>query len=176
MHYLPYHHLVWWCLGTTVLLTFIAILRRIYFHELSRYPGPWLGKFSEILTIVAVAKRERTFQEHELLSKYGSPVRLGTNHLLFSDKNSISDIYGQSSNPCLKDETVYGGLTATGAINVLNVIDRDQHARLRRLISHSFSLESLLEAESFIQGKVDQYLSMFRGTKDGQSIDILERT
>ena len=152
-----------------------TIIRRIFFHPLSIYPGPWLGKCSDLVTIASVFKKERTFKQYELLKKYGSPVRLGTNHLVYADIESVRDIYSQSSKPCLKDGAVYDGLSATGAVNVLNAVDRDQHARIRRLISHSFSLESILETESLVQAKVEEYVSVFQGRK-GQPVDILERT
>lgn len=152
-----------------------VIVRRCFFHPLSIYPGPWLGKFTDFPTIFAIFRRERTFMQYELLQRYGSPVRVGTNRLLFSDKDTLAQIYGQSSNPCLKDPEAYDGLSATGEVNVLNVINRHQHARIRRLVSHSFSVKSLLESEDFIGEKVDEYISIFE-KRDGQSVDILKRT
>ena len=162
---------------TLFLLLFVVavIIRRCFFHPLSSYPGPWLGKFSEMPTIISVFRRERTFNQYKLLQKYGSPIRIGTNSLVFSDMETLGQIYGQSSNPCLKDPTFYDGLSATGKVNVLNATDRHQHARLRRLISHSFSVNSLLETESFLHQKIDEYISIFE-TKHGQPVDILERT
>ena len=100
---------------------------------------------------------------------------MGTNNLVFADMETFAQIYGQSSNPCLKDSAAYKGLSATGEVNILNVVDRDQHARLRRLISHSFSLKSLLENEDFLLEKVDEFVSVFQD-RDGQSVDILEKT
>ena len=152
-----------------------VIVRRCFFHPLSSYPGPWLGKFSDLTTILAVFRRERAFKQYELLQKYGSPVRMGTNNLLFSDMETFAQIYGQSSRPCPKDPATYDGLSATGEVNVLNVTDRHQHARLRRLISHNFSVKSLLETEDFLREKVDEYVSIFQH-RDGQSVDILEKT
>ena len=154
----------------------VIILRRIFFHPLSKFPGPLLGKFTDILTFSAVLRNQRTFQQYELLKKYGSPLRIGTNHLVFSDMDSFADIYGQSSNPCAKDRSVYDGLSATGEVNVLNVADRYQHARLRRLIAHSFALNSLLESEAFIQSKVDDYVSHFHSIDNKSSLNILEKT
>jgi cytochrome P450 len=157
------------------LLAVAIVLRRWLFHPLSSYPGPWLGKFSDLTTIFAVLRQERTFKQFELLQRYGSPIRMGTNNLVFADMETFAQIYGQSSNPCPKDSAAYGGLSATGEVNVLNVVDRDQHARLRRLISHSFSLKSLLENEDFLLEKVDEFVSVFQD-RDGQSVDILEKT
>ncbi|KAK5050461.1 hypothetical protein LTR84_003742 [Exophiala bonariae] len=157
------------------LFVLVVIIRRCFFHPLSSYPGPWLGKFSDLTAILAIFRRRRAFKQYELLQKYGSPVRMGTNTLLFSDMETFAQIYGQSSVPCLKDPEAYDGLSATGEVNVLNVTDRHQHARLRRLISHSFSVKSLLETEEFLTEKIDQYVSIFEG-RDGQSVNILERT
>ena len=175
MDLLPHNHPVLFSSVALLLFVFVPLCRRIFFHPLSRYPGPWLSKFSEIVTIRAVAKRNRTQMQYMVLQKYGSPVRLGANTLLFSDMSSVTDIYGQSSNPCLKDDVPYKGLSATGVVNILNAQDRNQHARLRRLVSHSFSLNSLLENEAFILSKVEQYLSVFQ-SKNGQQVDILKRT
>lgn len=175
MERFPYQYLTPFLLVTVCVLVIGNVIRRIVFHPLSGYPGPWQGKFSNLATIIAVLKKERTFKQYDLLEKYGSPVRVGTNHLVYADIDSFRDIYGQSSKPCLKDRAVYDGLSATGAVNVLNAADRNQHARLRRLISHSFSLESLLETESLMQDKVEEYVSVFQG-KQGQPVDILERT
>lgn len=175
MDFLPKQHPVLFLSVTILLFVFVTLCRRTFFHPLSSYPGPWLSKFSEIVTIIAVAKRERTQMQYRLLQKYGSPVRLGANTLLFSDMTALTDIYGQSSNPCLKDDIPYKGLSATGAINILNAQNRDQHARLRRLVSHSFSSKSLLGNEAFILSKVEQYLSIFP-SKSGQPVDILKRT
>lgn len=152
-----------------------VIVWRIFLHPLSKYPGPVLGKFTDLPIMVSIFQRRRTFRQYELLQQYGSPVRVGTNALLFSDMKAFPDILGQSSKPCLKDPAAYDGLSATGEVNVLNATDRHQHARLRRLISHSFSLKSLLENEVFLGEKIDEYLSVFQA-KTGQRVDILERT
>ena len=175
MDFLPTQHPVLFFLGPILLFVLFKLCRNTFFHPLSSYPGPWLSKFSEIMTIVAVAKRERTQMQYRLLQEYGSPVRMGANTLLFSDMSALTDIYGQSSNPCLKDDVPYKGLSASGAINVLNAQNREQHARLRRLVSHSFSLKSLLVNEAFILSKVEQYLSVFP-SKGGQPVDMLKRT
>lgn len=171
----PRYRLILALVVLTVVFVTAVIIRRIFFHPLSKYPGPWLGKFSDLPAILSILKRERTFKQYELLQKYGSPVRMGTNNLVFSDIETFGQVLGQSSKPCLKDPAIYDGLSATGEVNVLNATDRHQHARLRRLIAHSFSVKSLLESEDFIRQKVDEYVSIFRD-RDGQTVDLLERT
>ncbi|MCJ1472598.1 hypothetical protein MMC13_001247 [Lambiella insularis] len=156
-------------------LVFI-IVRRAYFHPLSKFPGPFFGKFTPYYTFSAVFQQNRTMMQHELLQKYGSPVRVSTNELIFSDMQSFPDIYGQSSNPCLKDGSVYDIFTVTGATNVLIEKNRVAHARLRRLLSHVFSVKGVLQSESLIAFKVQQYIDVVFKGHEGETIDIHDRT
>jgi hypothetical protein len=131
----------------------VIIVLRIWFHPLSKYPGPFLGKFTDLVTILQVTQNRRTFAQYDLLRRYGAPCRVGTNHLIFADMQSWSDIYGQSSNPCLRNAKFYEALSATGAVNILNAVDRRLYSRLRRLVAHSFSTQALLGSEVTIQRK-----------------------
>src|ERR1700760_2401489 len=96
------------------------IVYRIRFHPLANYPGPFLGKFTDIYPMKAMFTMKRLYWQYDMLTAYGSPVRVSTNQLFFSDSKSWQDIYGQSSNPCLKEPAFYKGLSATGATSVLN--------------------------------------------------------
>ena len=157
-------------LVTTYLV--VVIVHRIYFHPLARYPGPLLGRFTDFHSYFAVFQQNRTTNQYELLKKYGSPVRVSTNELVFSDLKTVSEIYGQSSLTCPKDPFITEALSATGSANVLNIVDRGLHGRVRRLLSHGFSLKSLLESEGLIAAKVEEYINtVFRG-KEGQILNI----
>jgi cytochrome P450 len=134
-----------------------VIVYRIYFHPLAKFPGPFLGKFSEWYAWKSIVQQDRTYMQHNFIKRYGSPVRVATNDLVFADEKSWTDIYGQSSNPCLKSE-FYSALTLTGAVNVLNAVHRPQHARIRRLLSHSFALQTILKSESMIADRVEVFI------------------
>ena len=163
-------------LMTALLFVAFTIIRRIWFHPLSSYPGPWLGKFTDLTTILSVPQDARTFVQYDLLKRYGSPLRIGTNHLVYDDIQSFPDILGQSPNPCLKDGKVYDGLSATGAVNILSATDRSLHARLRRLVAHSFSAKSLLQSETMMQKKVEEYINTTLKGRDGQRVEILQKS
>ncbi|KAJ9614975.1 hypothetical protein H2200_001049 [Cladophialophora chaetospira] len=152
----------WYLLLLILPLAYLAtvVIYRIYFHPLSRYPGPFLGKISEFYSFLGVWRNDRTISQYRMLQKYGSPVRFSSNELVFSDVKSVSEIYGQSSLLPEKERTVSEALSATGQPNVLNIVDRHQHGRVRRLLSHGFSLNGLLESESLVAAKVDQYVDL----------------
>lgn len=156
-------------------VTFI-ILYRIWFHPLSHFPGPLLGKFTGFYLWKAILLKNKTLSEYELLQRYGSPVRVTTNTLVFSDMKSWTDIYGQTSNPCLKDPFFYPALTATGAMNVLNAVHRSEHARIRRLLSHSFALRTILQSESPVSGRIEQFINhiFVPASTQGDTIDIFK--
>lgn len=137
----------------------VAILRT-YFHPLSRYPGPFLGRFTDFYSFYGVFKQKRSRLQYELLQEYGSPMRFSTNELVFSDPNTVTEIYGQSSSLPEKERTIHEALSATGEPSVLTIIDKARHGRVRRLLAHAFSLRGLLEAERLIAAKIDLFINL----------------
>ncbi|PTD02572.1 Cytochrome P450 monooxygenase vrtK [Fusarium culmorum] len=169
--------LLWAVYALASLYMLALVIYRIFFHPLAKYPGPFLGKFTDIIPMIYMFKTERMYNQRDMLRKYGSPVRVSTNQLYFSDMKSFADIYGQSSNPCLKEMSFYSTVTATGAHSVLNEGYRMTHARLRRLISHAFSLKALLENEVLIHQKVDELIQhvFAPAAEQGRSVDIFAK-
>jgi cytochrome P450 len=164
-----------WACGSAVVLYIVCLISyRIVLHPLAKYPGPFLGKFSTIRTNLSIIQENRTLMHYEMFKKYGSPFRMSTNELIFGDMESWSDIYGQSSNPCLKDPGLYDLFTVTGERNVLNATNRSQHARLRRLTSYAFSLKGLLRSESIFQARVENFMRVVIGESKGKTIDIYD--
>lgn len=166
--------LKWALWGSAALYIVSVVLYRIFLHPLSKYPGPLLAKFTDIYPMLSMFNMNRVLWQYEMLQKYGSPVRVATNELFFSDMKSWSDIYGQSSNPCTKEPAFYDSFTATGATSVLNERNRFQHARVRRLLSHGFSLKCLLQEESLVHQKVEEYIEhvIVPAADKGQVVDI----
>lgn len=166
-------------LYTILLLSIVAtVVYRIYFHPLAKYPGPVLGKFTSLPKMIAMFRRNRITWQSEMLRKYGDPVRIGTNELIFGNMKSWQDIYGQCSNPCTKEPTFYDMFTATGATSILNEINRSRHSRLRRLVSHGFSQKALLEEEGLMHKKVETYINtvIAPAAKRGETVDIFHKT
>ncbi|PVH72446.1 cytochrome P450 [Cadophora sp. DSE1049] len=97
---------------------------------------------------------------------------MSTNLFVFTEGDAFTDVLGQSSMPCPKDRVVYDSLSASGAVNILNETDRVKHSRIRRLVSHGFSTQALLESEPLLASKVDQFVDSTMEGRTGQVVDI----
>lgn len=167
-------HLLWLL---PLLYVLSVAIYRVWLHPLSKYPGPLLSKITPILPILKMVQRKRLHWQYEMLNQYGSPVRVAHNELLFGDAKSWVDIYGQSSNPCLKEAKFYDAFTVTGTASLLNERNRLAHARLRRLVSHTFSLNALLKDEHIIRQKANELVQhvFAPAAKNGVAVDIFNK-
>lgn len=171
---------LWMGVGAWIFYLISVVIYRIYFHPLSKFPGPFLGKFTEYHTYGAVMRDGLALEQDAQFKKYGSPCRISTNSLIFAEMKAWGDVLGQSSTPCLKDPGFYDAFTVTGERNLLNAVDKGHHARLRRLMSHGFSLKALLGWEALFASKIDEYVSLALDHKskgeEATTIDIYEET
>lgn len=162
----------------TILYLTILSLYRLTLHPLASHPGPLLNKLTTWPTLSASLRGESTFTRHLWALQYGpGPVRIGPNELLFSDLPSVKDIYGQSSQPCLKDPDFYGPFTVCGARNVFNSFERHEHARIRRGFAHAFSVGEVRRMQARVSPIIDKCLGLLSsrgGEKKGESVDLFE--
>ncbi|KAJ5723240.1 hypothetical protein N7488_001275 [Penicillium malachiteum] len=157
------HDLDPWGLASTALLNIVLfIFYRCCFHPLAKYPGPFLAKMSENYMIYFAMGERNTQIRHDLHQKFGPIVRVGPNELSFCDEASIKDIYGQSTNPCLKAPQFYRGFTMTGTDSVFSTRDRVLHARMRRLLANGLSQNGVLQFEPEIALIVQRYLDQIQ--------------
>lgn len=124
------------------------------------FPEPFLGKITEW----------SAFTRHRWLQECGQVVRIGPNKLLFGDLKSIKDIYGQKSTICQKYREFYEPFSVTGARNVFSSLDRLEHSRIRRLLSHAFSMSSIVKLEPQLVVHIERFLQIIEGSP--QPVDL----
>ncbi|KAE8344335.1 hypothetical protein BDV24DRAFT_148930 [Aspergillus arachidicola] len=104
------------------------------------------------------SKKLRKYPNQNILS--GHPIiRAAPNILSFRDVKAIKDIYGFGS-PCQKHE-MYKLQNGEGHMHILNVIDREDHNRKRRMLSHAFSTKNLESWEFKITDIVEKLVAQF---------------
>ncbi|KIW90514.1 uncharacterized protein Z519_09161 [Cladophialophora bantiana CBS 173.52] len=157
----PPYVLPWVSLGLLAALSILyTTIYRLFFHPLAKYPGPLLARITGLYMVNQAIRCRDTYTRYELHQRYGKVVRTGPNELCFADAASIKDIYGQSTEPCLKAPYFYDGFTLTGTSSVFSSTDRIGHARMRRLLSHGFSERGVLCFHDEIRIRIERYLSI----------------
>lgn len=133
----------------------------IYLYDskrLRRYPNQ--NFLSGLTSLAYVYERRHPFRTRELHPQHERhPIlRTGPTVLSFRSVEAIKDIYGHGS-PCLKDD-VYKLITGDHP-HILNVVDKDDHARKRRMLSNAFATRNLEQWEFKISDKVRKMVTQF---------------
>lgn len=153
----------------------IFCIYNIYFHPLSKYPGPRLAAASPLWLASSYIGGKTPTDLLELHNKYGPVVRTSPDGLSYINAPQWKEIYGHKAGQLefSKDEKYFAGLK--GEPLILNA-DRNYHGYIRKLFAHGFSEKAMREQESVLKQYVDL---MFRrveeeGQDGTQSVDILK--
>lgn len=158
---LPDSSLTHWSLARQIQLTGYFALGAIYnlfFHPLRHYPGPLLYRASKLPRAVRILRGRWTRDLLGLTEAYGPVVRVAPNELVYTAGEAWRDIYSHHNGAAAKGEEFEKdakfyrsrGLPP----NILSET-RDNHALIRRQLSHGFSEKSLREQEPIVKGYVD---------------------
>ncbi|RYP50508.1 hypothetical protein DL768_004013 [Monosporascus sp. mg162] len=165
-------------LGTLAVAGILALVGKyvylLYFHPLSKYPGPKLAAVSELWYVLAWTSGRYSFVMYDVHAKYGDRVRIGPNKLSLATPQAFRDIYGFPSKTkklFVKSDFYEDG---TGNPSIGWVTDPVYHAKLRRIFTPSFSRTSLREYEPVIHKYTDMFISQIGklGHPSGQGINI----
>ncbi|KAF7959196.1 hypothetical protein EAE96_002711 [Botrytis aclada] len=148
---------------------------RLFFHPLSRYPGPWLAKVSDIYGAYHNYRGQLHIESHKAHERYGKFVRQGPNKLIVNSQEGLYNLYlSKSVQKSYGYETM---LPAPGAYNVFTAIDKDLHKFKRKVLSQGFADSSMRSFEPTILNHIDifvQYLkdSAAKSGSDGWSAPV----
>ncbi|KAK3358480.1 cytochrome P450 ClCP1 [Lasiosphaeria ovina] len=140
--------------------TLFNIVYNIFFHPLRSFPGPFWHRASRLPFAWDAIRGNNARHMYDMHQKYGRVVRVGPNHLSFTDAQSWKDIYGHrtgaqhSQTPEHAKSTVFYRSIANVAKHIINA-DRSEHTLLRRAMSHGFSDKSIRNQEVLIKRYVD---------------------
>lgn len=125
---------------------------------LRKYPGlNWACGITNLGFVWEAFRGHRTLRLHRMHKKH-SVIRLGPNSLCFSDARAVKDIYGHST-ACRKDD-VYRVIQGV-APHVLDVVEKDDHSRKRRLVANAYSSRNVETWEYKVADKVERLIARF---------------
>ncbi|SCO91339.1 related to Isotrichodermin C-15 hydroxylase [Fusarium oxysporum] len=138
-----------------------------FLHPLRKYPGPKLWAVSGIPRARMILSGEAHKKILELHQKYGDVVRVSPNELSYVSSEAWKDImghrkHGQGENG--KDPVFWQ--TQPQSVIAAN---RENHGRMRKILSHGFSAQSMLEQQPLIQKYVNLLIQrLHENCDDGQ--------
>ncbi|KAF7161804.1 hypothetical protein CNMCM5623_007269 [Aspergillus felis] len=124
----------------------------IYFHPLSRYPGPKIAAISPIALLVWEIRGKAHSKVKDLHDRYGDVVRIGPNALVYRAPQAWKEIYGhrtkKGQRTFPKDPSLY--VPTPNGVNAIITAAESDHIRMRRLLAHAFSDRALREQEPLL--------------------------
>ncbi|KAI2473609.1 cytochrome P450 ClCP1 [Annulohypoxylon bovei var. microspora] len=165
----------WALIGVALVVSLVVgkAFYNIFLHPLRSYPGPFLWRLFPFPKYLQLARGGLPIQMREIHAKYGPIVRIAPNELAFCDPQAWKDIYGHRHNgaPELpKYEYFYRAVDnmPRGIINAF----RDEHATLRRQLSHGFSERSMQLQEPIIGSYVDLLIRRLQEQCQGGTVSL----
>lgn len=132
------------------------IVYTLWFHPLSSYPGPKLASITPLVHLLWDIRGQQHSMikaQHEM---YGDVVRIAPNALVYRAAPAWKDIYGHRTKGWKafnKDPALY--MPTPNGVNGIITANGEDHARMRRFLSHAFSSKALHEQEPILHKYAD---------------------
>ncbi|KAH7020684.1 cytochrome P450 [Macrophomina phaseolina] len=147
------------------LLYFIGgAVYNVYFHPLSKYPGPKYAAASKAPYRFIATRGDLVHWTHAQHQRYGPVVRLGPNQLSYISGRAFKEIYGHRTGGkkvVIKDPDVYLP-ELNGKHHIVSIHDDEAHGPYRRVFSPAFSDKALKAQESLIRTYADKLVDNIR--------------
>ncbi|CAG8235492.1 unnamed protein product [Penicillium nalgiovense] len=150
-------------LFTAVLYLASKLIYNVFFHPLSRFPGPLEHKISRLAYVYRSARGTLPFDMLEMHKRYGDIVRIAPDELAFSHPDAWQDITGHQKGKTEFSKANWFYRPVDGEPSHVVNESREQHGRLRRQMAHGFSEKAMREQEPMIRAYVDMLLDRLRG-------------
>lgn len=147
----------------------------IWFHPLSKFPGPKHAVVSNFFYSKAVSSGNSTKIVCALHEKYGDVVRWGPNELSFASAPAWKDVYERRKDDkiLIKDLLFYRTDDTVRAKHIISTSDPEEHAQMRKM-SHAFSSAAILKQEDAIIRYADDLMLAIREKGEQGPINLVE--
>ncbi|OAL36936.1 hypothetical protein AYO20_03705 [Fonsecaea nubica] len=155
-------------LGLPVLFVLASFVRNQFFHPLSKHPGPFWARHTDLWRVYHLCTRRMPDTMIKVHEKYGPVVRVAPNELSFQSVEILEEVY-KGGRRFIKSD-MYEGFT-TFHPNSFGTRDEDLHAKRRRQMAHSFSVASLAQMESIFNRHLNNLLNAI-AAKGSEPFDL----
>ncbi|GKT81074.1 cytochrome P450 [Colletotrichum tofieldiae] len=170
-------HILGITLGTVFLWQLLLAGYNLFLHPLRKFPGPVLQRASPLVWAWQHASGHQAFRTQQHHDRYGPIVRIGPNHLTFTNANAWREIYGFQIGKELDDNELPKARLFSTTVeklprSIVNA-DREEHQRFRRALSHGFSDSSMRAQEVIIAKYIDKLILRLHEASDGKDAAAL---
>ncbi|KAF7596508.1 hypothetical protein BBP40_001380 [Aspergillus hancockii] len=148
------------------------LLYRAIFHRLSRFPGPFAARLSNLYHLLSMTGTNMQYHLHvqKLHSRYGDFVRTGPRELTILRASAVELIYGPSSK-CTKGTWYDQNSGDPDKVGIENVRDKEKHRIRRKAWDKGLGFRALDTYEARVAGRVNQLMARI-GT--GKPVNITQ--
>lgn len=150
----------------------IHAIRNLWFHPLSKYPGPFLWRAFRFPFLKAMVSGQLPHQIRHLHRQYGDVVRVAPDELSFIDPTAWRDIYPKNF---LRPNEYKDQPPGKSAANLIACTETE-HVRFRKVLAPGFSERYVMEQEGIIQGYVDRLIEKINARTEQQQEGIGKTT
>ena len=151
---------------------FGVCIHRLWLHPLAKYPGPLLGRLTNLYGAYYAWRGEGHLHMLQCHENYGDIVRYAPNRLLINTPSGLKTIYSYS--PDYRKSERYKVMIHR-APNTLTAIDKKIHGRKRRIVSQGLSDAALRSYEPTIIDHINKLCDLWAEKKDNVSSDLKHR-
>ncbi|KAK3070560.1 hypothetical protein LTR53_010241 [Teratosphaeriaceae sp. CCFEE 6253] len=161
------------CLAALISLS-AAVIRRLYFHPLSAFPGPRLAAATKAYQFYfdVLQRGKLPWALLRMHEQYGPVVRIGPNELHVSDPDFYDVLYASHPSRRHKDISAIDGFGL--AQSVIATANHEHHRMRRSALNPFFSTQAVARLEqSVVRPKIDAFSAAFaKAQKSGEPIDV----
>ncbi|KAI0543243.1 cytochrome P450 [Xylaria digitata] len=165
-------------LAAVCTLTFIYCISRVvynlYFHPLSKYPGPRLAAMTDIWWAYASTTGRYPWIIEDVINRYGHVVRIAPNELVFLSPQAAKDIYLAQKNLELFVQVGYDALD-TGDGGISGETNPVKHREIAKRLAPAFSTRNFKAKEPTVQKHLDRFVDRIKDFGSGERGIQLQR-
>ncbi|KAJ5564000.1 benzoate 4-monooxygenase cytochrome P450 [Penicillium frequentans] len=157
-----------------IVYLFFRSIKRLYFHPLSKIPGPKLAAISHIYEFYYDVIKGGTFlfKIEKMHEHYGPIVRINPREIHIRDPSFYDEIYASGGRKRNKDAQFLKAYSVPGSM--VATVDHDQHRYRRNILNGFFSKRSVNELSPVVEEKVLKLMRRFETAYRAESIMRLD--
>ncbi|KAJ5889017.1 Benzoate 4-monooxygenase cytochrome P450, partial [Penicillium taxi] len=160
-------------LAFTALKVLWKIFYNLYFHPLSKFPGPKFAAMTFLYEYYFDLIRNGTYiwEIEKMHAKYGPIVRFNPNELHIKDSSFHDEIYSSGLRKTDRDPNQTAGFASPGSL--ISTVHHDRHRLRRGLINNFFSKRAVVALEPSILDQISILMTRFEEAKKKNTVVCL---